>query len=213
MMATPWRHYWVSVALLAVMTPLPRYIGSTEQVPLRQPLSDFGYEIGEWRGHDEYLSDETRSVLGTSDVLLRQYVDTGGQPLGLYVSYFPRQQRGEISHSPKNCLPGAGWQPRTVRSVPYPLAGGETKMINEIVYERNGRAQLVFYWFRERGRIVASEYAVKWYLIWDAIARHRTDGALLRVSAPVVDSEEATRTRCVEFMRLALPQLDEFLPN
>ena len=212
-MTAGWRHYWIATALLAVTTPLPRYIGSTEPVLLRQPLSEFGYDIGQWRGRDQYLSDETRAVLGTSDILLREYVDGDGQPIDLYVSYFPRQQRGEISHSPKNCLPGAGWQPREARTVPYPVAGGETKMINEIIYERAGRTQLVYYWFRERGRVLASEFAVKGYLVWDALTRRRTDGALLRVSAPIVDSEEATRARCMAFMRVALPGLDELLPN
>jgi len=212
-MTTGWRHYWIATVLLAATTPLPGYIGTTEPVPLQRPLSEFGYDIGEWRGRDEYLSDETRSVLGTNDIISREYVDAEGQPVGLYVSYFPRQQRGEVSHSPKNCLPGAGWQPRTARSVPYPVAGGQTQMINEIVYERAGRTQLVFYWFRERGRVLASEYLVKGYLAWDAITRRRTDGALLRVSAPIVDSEEATRARCLAFMRVALPGLEEFFPN
>jgi EpsI family protein len=196
-----------------MLAPLPGYLAGGRQILLRRPLGEFSFQIGDWRGRDDYLSDEVRRTLGTSDVLLRQYVDSEGRAVGLYVSYFPRQQRGEISHSPKHCLPGAGWQPLKVRRVRYPLATDGSEMINEIVYEKQGRRQLVFYWFRERQRIIASEYLAKWYLIWDAITQQRTDGALFRISAPMLDSDEAARERCFDFMRLALPELGQFLPD
>jgi EpsI family protein len=212
-MRTVWMHYWVAMVILIVAAPLPGYIADVQTVPLRRPLGELTYEIGTWHGQDEHVSDEVRAILGTNDLLFRRYVDSEGQPIGLYVSYFPQQKRGEVSHSPKNCLPGAGWAPRKERRVAYPLARQPTGMINEIVYEKAGRRQLVYYWFQERGRIVASEFRVKQYLIWDAIMRRRTDGALLRISAPIQDSEEATRRRCLAFMRLALPRINESLPD
>jgi EpsI family protein len=43
----------------------------------------------------------------------------------------------------------------------------------------------VYYWFMQRGRVVTSEYMVKWYLLVDALSRHRTDGALVRLVIPV----------------------------
>jgi EpsI family protein len=207
------RNYWISVAILVMAVPLPSYLTGSRKIELRRPLDDLSFEIGNWRGRDEYLSDAVRRALGTNDILLRQYVDGEGHAVGLYVSYFPRQQHGESSHSPKHCLPGAGWQPFEARRVRYPLATDGSQMINEMLYEKQGQRQLVFYWFRERERIIASEYTAKWYLIWDAISRHRTDGALFRISAPVLDSEEATRERCFDFMRVALPELGQFLPD
>ena len=150
--------------------------------------------------------------MGTEDILLRQYVEGSRPPVGLYISYFGRQQQGESSHSPQHCLPGAGWQPLQARRVAYPLAEDAAK-INEILYEKEGRRLLVFYWYRERDRIVASEYLVKLYSMWDAVTRRRTDGALLRVSTPVEESEEAARQRAYDFMRLTLPRLNEFFPN
>ena len=212
-MSRAWRHYWIALGLLTMAVPVPRYLSRDRQMPLQRPLSDFSLEVGNWRGSDEPLSDRVRTLLGTDDILLRQYVEPGGTPVLLYASYFPRQGRGEISHSPKNCLPGAGWQPLRARRVPYPLAATDTDMINEILYEKEGQRQLVFYWFRERDRILASEYLVKWYLMWDAVTRDRTDGALLRVSTAVIDSEEMARQRCLDFMRVTLPRLNAILPN
>jgi EpsI family protein len=212
-MRSTWRHYWISLAVLTVAAPLPTYLTQQEAMPLRRPLGELAYTVGGWRGRDLPVSDRVGEVLGTKDILVREYINAGGQSVGIYVSFFPRQQRGEISHSPRNCLPGAGWQPLRARRVPYPLAGGGDAQINEVLYEREGRRQLVFYWFRERDRILASEYRVKWYLLWDAVTRRRTDGALLRVSAPVAGSEERTRQACIDFMRSALPPLNESFPS
>lgn len=210
-----WRHYWVAVTILALAVPLPSYLGQLEPVPLRRPLSVLAYTIGDWHGRDYHLSAQVRAVLGTKDLLLREYAAAGGAPVSLYVSYFAEQKQGEISHSPKNCLPGSGWRPERTRTVSYPLSSGgqADPQVNEILYEKADQHQLVFYWFRERGRIVASEYWVKWYLMWDAMTRHRTDGALLRVSTPVEGSEDAARRRCVAFMRTVLPRLDALFPN
>ncbi|MFI5399129.1 MAG: exosortase C-terminal domain/associated protein EpsI [Candidatus Binatia bacterium] len=208
-----WLHYWISVAAVVAATPLPGLVASQTEMPLQRPLSEFAYAIGSWRGHDEYLSERVKQQLGTTDLLLREYVDDSGMAIDFYVSYFPRQRQGEASHSPKHCLPGGGWQPLREGHVPYPLADGDAQKINEILYERSGQRQLVLYWFRERGRIVASEYLVKWYLMWDALTRKRSDGALVRISTPVGDSEEAALQRCLDFARIAVPRLKGFFPD
>jgi EpsI family protein len=212
-MRSLWVHYWSAMALLAAAAPLPGYLGHNEPVPLRRPLDQLSYQIGEWQGHDEELSASVREKLGTNDLLMRRYVDPRGDIVLLYVSYFERQQQGEISHSPKNCLPGAGWQPMVAHRVPYPVANAGTGMVNEIVFDKSGQKQLVYYWFQERNRVLASEYLVKLYLIWDAVTRHHTDGALLRVSAVVRGSEEETRAYLSSFMGLALPEINQFFPS
>ena len=210
-MRVVWRHYWIAVALLAAAIPLPGLVARQLSMPLRQPLDALPHELDGWRGRDQQVSERVRDRLGTSDVLMREYVDASGVPMGLYVSFFARQQKDEVSHSPKNCLPGAGWQPVREDRIPYSLAGRDAPTINEIVFEKAGQRQLILYWLRER--IVASEYMVKLYMMWDALVRKRSDGALIRISAPIVGSEAATRQRCVDFMRVVLPRLDELFPG
>lgn len=212
-MRSVWTHYWVAMALLIAAAPLPGYLGRNEPMPLRHPLDQLSYRFGDWQGRDEVLTAETREKIGTNDLLMRSYVNPQGDVVLLYVSYFERQQQGEISHSPKNCLPGAGWQPMVAHRVPYPVTNDERGSVNEIIFDKSGQKQLVYYWFQERNRVLASEYLVKLFLIWDAMTRHRTDGALLRVSALVHGSEEETRAHLLSFMRLALPELNQFLPS
>jgi len=85
--------------------------------------------------------------------------------------------------------------------------------INRVLVGNGEERQLVLYWYQERGRIIASEYAAKFYLTVDAIMRNRTDGALVRLSSPVRGSEEETLSQLLEFGGLILPQLTEFLPQ
>ena len=207
------RNFWIWVLLLGLAIPLPGLALRQHAVPLRRPLAELAYHFDGWRGSDAPLDDRVAAVLGTKDFILREYVDAEAVPVWLYVSYFGRQKQGTASHSPRHCLPGAGWQPLDEQRVPYPLAAGPTPTINEIVFGKNDQRQLVYYWFRERDRIVASEYMVKFYLMWDALLRRRTDGALVRVSTPVDGSTPAARERAVRFMQQALPQLDAILPD
>jgi len=44
---------------------------------------------------------------------------------------------------------------------------------------------LVYYWLQQRWRVMTNDYLVKWYLFHDALARNRTDGALVRLTIRV----------------------------
>lgn len=212
-MGRVWLHYWIAVGVLVAAAPLPGVVGRNEAVPLQQPLTSVSYDIGGWRGRDEPISERVVERLGTRDLLLREYENAAGARVWLYVSYFARQQQGEQSHSPKNCLPGAGWQTIEDRRVPYTFGGPGSGEMNEIVFAKGDRRQLVYYWFRERDRVVASEYLVRWYLMVDAVTRQRTDGALIRVSTPVLGTEAEARATIEAFMRAAVPVLDGVLPE
>jgi len=50
-------------------------------------------------------------------------------------------------------------------------------------------------------------------MVADAIARNRTDGALVRLITPMNDSEEKARARLVSFAQLVFPPLDAIIPN
>ena len=81
--------------------------------------------------------------------------------------------------------------------------------------EKLGSKQLSYYWFLQRGRILTSAYELKLYLFWDALTKQRTDGALVRLITPVLESEglEEADARLEEFVRLIVPLLAEYIPG
>ena len=99
--------------------------------------------------------------------------------------------------------------------VPVTLVDGSTFEVNRVVIDRNGQRQLVYYWFEQRGRRIANEYWMKWYLMVDALVRNRSDGALVRVTTPVGAMESAGNAdqRLIDFVRLAVPKLPAYIPH
>ena len=86
--------------------------------------------------------------------------------------------------------------------------------INRYVVQKGLERQLVLYWYQSHGRVVASEYWGKFYLIRDAVRLNRTDGALVRVTAPINgDNGDASAERtAVGFVKALFPLLRDYLP-
>jgi len=80
---------------------------------------------------------------------------------------------------------------------------------------RNGRQyQVVLYWFQNRGRIIASEYWEKIYLVIDALTKRRRDGSFVRLMAQTPDTSiETAEKLLIDFSEMAIPHLDNFLPG
>ena len=186
-----------------------------ENIPARPDFVAFPNAFGEWKGHASSLDPETKQgLLGLDDYLLSDYASSDGKAVNLYVAYYASQRKGESPHSPVVCIPGGGWRILTFERTGYSVDGVEAP-VNRAVIERNSTKEVVYYWFDERGRQIANEYLAKFYLLVDAIALNRTDGALVRLATQVHPGEtesEADR-RLVTFMRAASPRLAAYLPS
>ncbi|HEY2434215.1 MAG TPA: EpsI family protein [Vicinamibacterales bacterium] len=129
---------------------------------------------------DSRYSPAVERTLATDAYLNRAYRDDAGRMADLYIGYYRVQRQGASIHSPLNCLPGAGWEP--VRRDRVPLdEGAAGAIVNRVVVQKGEQQQLVYYWYQSFNRIVASDYASKFYLVADAITKRRGDAALVRV--------------------------------
>ena len=184
-----------------------------EPVVSHQPLRDLPYTIGTWSGQERPLSERIVQAVSVSDYTNRFYFANGIAPVQLYVGYYGSQKTGDTIHSPKNCLPGAGWDPVHSGFATISVAGGRQIVVNEYVIQKDENKQLVFYWYQGRGRVTASEYAAKFWMVADAISRNRTDGALVRLITPINDSEASARARLVRLTQDLFPPLDGIIPK
>ena len=190
--------------------------GMDEALPPRQRLDTFPSRVGEWKGRDLTIAPEIAEVLGRGEFLSRFYRRTASEPyVDLFLAYFPSQRTGDTIHSPQNCLPGAGWSPVEFSRIQLPRPGGGNITVNQYVIAKGMDRQVVIYWYQAHGRIVASEYWAKFYLVADAIRMNRTDGALVRFVTPVdrQESNESSRNRAIEFAGRVLPFLDGYIPR
>ncbi len=204
---------WIAAGMLLGATVLLHAMSHGERMVPRQPLRGLPLVIGSWQGQEQPLEQKIVQAVSVDDYTNRAYFRASSQPVFLYVGYYASQRTGDTVHSPKNCLPGAGWEPAKSGYLTIPIAGGQPIVVNEYVIQKGLDRQLVLYWYQNRGRAIASEYSAKVWMVLDAVARNRTDGALVRLITPDPDGEEEAQRRLMDFAQRLYPQLGEFIPN
>jgi len=209
--------YAAALTLVLVLQATLFYAASRgEKVPSGAPLDLFPAQLGNWHEAQDYpIEQEIRDQLKADDLLNRLYTDADGRAAaGLFVAYFKTQRTGQSPHSPKNCLPGSGWEPEATGFLAVAVAGEPKPIrINRYVVSHGDEKSVVLYWYQSPRRVIASEFSAKLWLVMDAIRYHRSDTALVRVTIPVAENgpDAATRTG-VEFVRAMFPVLKGYLP-
>ena len=192
------------------------YLKNSDDQPLKQSLSNFPTQIGSWQGSTSRFDDRIYEVLGVDDSILVNYYNKNSEYIQLYIGYYQSQREGDIIHSPRNCMPGSGWN--IVESSIIPLdqknQNGEPIKVIKLVLQKGIQRQVALYWFHSRGRVIASEYTKKMYLIWDSITKHRTDGSFIRLLSSITDQNESQATeRLKQFTEQLFPLLNNFIPT
>lgn len=173
-------------ALLGVGCVLISGIREQQRVPPRRPLATLQVNVPGYVARDTTVDVAEQKVAGMSHYVSRLYQRAPDDPgFGVYVGYYDMQVQGKSIHSPKNCLPGAGWEPLDVGVRTIALPGGASARVNRFLLANKGAQALVYYWYEGRGRVEPSEYVVKWNLIRDAARYGRTEEALVRIVVPI----------------------------
>ena len=204
---------FIASALMILVALFTQFATESKSIPPLRSLSQFPTTIGQWHGRISYFDQKIYDILGVDDSFLCDYMSPNGEKVNLYIGYYSSQKEGELIHSPKNCMPGAGWNiiRTSLLQIEFPKVG--PKKVIKLVLKKGTQRQVMLYWFQSRGRIISSEYWQKIYLVYDSIFKQRTDGSFVRLMAPVVKGEEQT-TRClVAFAQELYPILDRYIPG
>ena len=202
---------WSTLGLICLGAAAMFFVsGRSEIIPERTQFVAFPLHIGPWQGRLSSLDKDTEQFLKVDDYLLADYQDANGRAVNFYVAYYASQRQNESPHSPTVCLPGSGWIITQSEQRMFDSGRGSFPYNRVIIQKGSGR-DLVYYWFDERGRGVADEYAAKWYLLVDSIFQNRTDGALVRLVSQIAPGESTGR-RITADHRICSPFLLRKLP-
>jgi EpsI family protein len=204
---------WITAGVLVGAFVLLHSVSHGETIVPHQPLHELPLTLGNWTGKEQPLEARIVQVVGVSDYTNRIYSSQQAGLAQVYIGYYSNQRTGDTIHSPKNCLPGAGWDPVQSDYATISIPGGRQIVVNEYVIQQGLDKMLVFYWYQDRGRVIASEYSAKFWMVADAISRNRTDGALVRLITPLHDDEVDARARLVSFTQILFPHLESVIPN
>jgi EpsI family protein len=210
-----------AIALCLVLGATTIYIASNQRVEAavtREVFASFPMTIGNWQGVvDPPLEKSILDVLGVDDYLSRVYYRSDGRPVGLYMGFYASQRQGDTIHSPLNCLPGAGWEAVSEGRLTIPNVDGNGRdiTVNRYVVQKGLDRHMVLYWYQSQGRVIASEYTSKIYLIHDAVRMNRSDGSMVRVISPIDprlnDDGAAAQELAQQFVRAVFPHLGPYL--
>ena len=208
---------WAPAGLLVVGALLATLGVQAQRVmPLRAPLgATVPAQIAGYVSHDVPLSAGEAEAVGVDKYLARVYDDpdsTRGVAFTLYVGFYAQQMSGHTVHSPKNCLPGAGWQALGSRTDTVVTERGPV-VVNRYLIQKEHEQALVFYWYQGRGRVAHDEYGVKWDLLRDAALRRRTDEALVRIVLPLRGSEADAEVLARKATQALVPAVFAALPS
>lgn len=203
------RHALVASVILLIQAGFYYGFSTTEVIPSTPPWAQFPLEIDEWRTtEDRALSPEIAERLRPDDFIDRVYESSkSGKSVNFSVVYFKSRRTGNSPHSPKACMPGAGWQSvSATEGAITPAGGGPPIAVNWYEVERNGVRVLVLYWYQQERRTFVSEIVAQLYALPGLLTHGRTDVAFIRVIAPVKRGEfEEVRKLVNSFAELTYP--------
>ena len=213
----PWVLGAATAMLLVTIVLADSRMGDPGAAPMRRVFAEYPMDLdGSWRGRTEVLDAKYLESLQLDDYVMADFVDAAGVHVNLYSAFYATQLAGRSAHSPRACLPGDGWRITELTTVELtdPISGLPVP-VNRAVIARGVDTQLVYYWFEQRGRVLANEYLVKWYLLLDALDTRRSDGALVRLMTPVTlnGGVAAADASLRDFFARTKTRLSQFIPG
>ncbi|SEW44326.1 exosortase D, VPLPA-CTERM-specific [Cognatiyoonia koreensis] len=187
--------------------------------PERDNFALFPRSIGAWdqRGPSRPLTSDVAATLGADDYHQVTFTRPDQQySVDLFMAWYDDQSQGGV-HSPEICLPGAGWEIAWLeRSDITQVVGSEVPFnINRAVIQRGETRMMVYYWFQQKDRRIAWDFAAKFWLMVDGVRTGRTDGSLIRITTLIGpdESDVEAESRVREFLIELQEPIARFIPE
>ena len=200
-------HFLAAAALLAATSLASSYLQREKPAKPGRPLAAFPATLGEWNLYrTDVIPARVVERLRCTDFLARSY-SSRNREASLFIAYYAEQRAGAGTHSPKSCLPGAGWEIWNYATERVDV-NGLPETINRYSIQKQQERALVFYWYQNANRIVASEYQEKAHLLFDGLTKRDRAGSLVRVIVP--DRPDA-QANGVAFAQQVIPEMQRIL--
>jgi EpsI family protein len=199
--------FLAAAALLAATSIAASYLQREKPRKPGRPLAAFPATLGNWKlDRTDVVPARVVERLRCTDFLARSY-SSRNREASLFIAYYAEQRAGAGTHSPKSCLPGAGWEIWNYATERVDVSGlAET--INRYSIQNQQERAVVFYWYQNARRIVASEYQEKAYLLFDGLTKRDRAGSLVRVIVP--DRPDADADGAA-FAQQVIPEMQRIL--
>lgn len=211
--------FYIATAILLTFMLVNESMSVSESVyPAREKLKGFPTVIDDRLATPGVLDPIYLDELQLDDYMMADYKSASRSAINLYIAYYDVQAEGAGTiHSPRSCLPGSGWQIKTIeqKDLPDIRISGQPLQVSRAVISKGSQQVLVYYWMQQRGRIITNEIMAKWWIFWDRLGQGRSDGALVRVMMDVGQFQDVAvaEQQMQQFIGAMAPDLPRFIPD
>jgi EpsI family protein len=176
-------------------------------------LHQLPFELEKWRVVGEQSMDQsTVEYLKPDEYIMRDYADEqSSSQVNLFVAYFKSLQSKYGPHSPRFCLPSAGWLVSSSKIIHMSIPGeSESIPVNQFTMEKGGDRIVVLYWYQNSRATWAEDFYGKVRLLPDLIRYRRSDVSLVRLISPIHESTpDHAIALCTRFAQGLYPLLKD----
>ncbi|HEX8947850.1 MAG TPA: EpsI family protein, partial [Dissulfurispiraceae bacterium] len=205
-----------SAAALSCVAALSLSTGTLPAMTIKGGMQAFPLRIGAWEGKYEPVDPVIVKESGAEDAFSGYFMNGSGSEMSLYMGYRSTAflSNENFFHSPTVCLPSSGWVERevkrkTIANVPY----FHNLEVSEMVIEKRGTRQLVYFWFQTKDEATYSKSINRFHLSLHALRRDNTHDLFIRPITPIGPEEGIgdAEKRMDGFVRELMPVLFQFL--
>ncbi len=204
-----WARYLILVGVLFFFS------GIIAWVQFKQPqekksidISEIPFHIGEWKAEEIPVDKQTKDILETENILMREYVNSKGEKILLAIVYY-KDSRVAL-HLPESCLMGQGSRLTDRKPEKIGISVDNYFYANQIVTKSNSGNNLVLYYFETGSLRTNSYFKFRWQMLLNKLNGRSTGGALVRFSKVV---RENSLTNDLETVKRFMKEMGELLPT
>lgn len=177
-----------------------------------ETLDGLPFALGGWHAIDIEIDQAVADMLNADHNVQRAYYHPLGYTTFVYVGYYGTDRGGTPEHTPDVCYPSQGW--KLLESTEQEVGGRDGFELREYIVEKDGARRLVHYWYRTSiASGITTIPGLRINHFWGRLTNSGGDGALIRLSTPLHDSEyEAARARLFTLDSLVEAELDRVWP-
>jgi len=155
-------------------------------------LSEFPVQLGEWKGNDTEIQDETLEVLKARSYVNRTYLNAAGQRMDVHIAIWHDSDVSECPHPPQICYPGAGWNLQDRQKATFNVDGREYP-IEFMAFEKKGLRVVTGHWFQAGENFYTNADSLEERLSLFSIRRHQFDRVkvLLQSDRPSIEAAKS----------------------
>lgn len=204
-----WVRHLILVGVLVFFSSIIAWVQFKQpQQKTSVDISRIPLDIGEWKAEEIPIDKQTKDILETETVLMREYVNSKSEKILLAIVYY-KDSRVAL-HLPESCLMGQGSRLTDRKPEKIGISDDNYFYANQIITKSDRGNNLVLYYFETENLCTNSYFKFRWRMLLNKLKGRSRSGALIRFSTVITEN---SLTNDLETLKRFMKEIGELLPN